>query len=141
GQELTADVVVAHSGAHSVTADCHSLDQRMRVVAQDIAVVASARLALIRIAHHILLARRASRHEAPLHACREACPTSPAQAGRFHFFNDLLARNLLSQNALPGFVAADLAVAGDFPRTLHAKRLEADEILSVLFHRTVGSWQ
>ena len=71
-EELAADVVVADGRAHGVAADRHALDHRVRVEAQDVAVVAGARLALVRVADDVLLAGGAARHEAPLHAGREA---------------------------------------------------------------------
>ena len=57
-EELAADVVVADGGVHAVAADGHALDQRMRVVAQDVAIVAGAGLGLVRVAHRVLLHRR-----------------------------------------------------------------------------------
>src|SRR5688572_13977965 len=58
----------------------------------------------------------------------------PAPPGGFHFLDDLLGRGLLAQDALPRFVAADLAVVLDLPGALHAERLEADLIARILFH-------
>src|SRR5690606_27541089 len=81
-----------------------------------------------------LLSRRIARHEAPLHAGREPRAATAAQARSFHFFDDLLARCLFAQDALPNFVPADLAIGRKLPRALVRERLEADEILWILFH-------
>ena len=89
GEELAADVVVADGRAHRVAADRHALDQRVRVVAQDVAVVAGAGLALVGIADDVFLARRVARHEAPLHAGRKARAAAAAQAGGLHLLDDL----------------------------------------------------
>ena len=79
-EELAADVVVADRGVHGVAADRQALDQRVRVVAQDVAVVAGAGLALVGVAHQVLLHRRVARHEAPLDAGRKARAAAAAQA-------------------------------------------------------------
>ena len=91
-EELAANVVVADGRAHGVAADRHALDERVRVVAQDVAIVAGAGLALVRVAHQVLLHRRVARHEAPLHAGGEARAAAAAQAGSLHGIDDLLAR-------------------------------------------------
>ena len=108
GHELAADVVVADRGAHRVAADGHALDQRVRVVAQDVAVVAGAGLALVGVADDVLLHRRVARHERPLEARREAGAAAAAQARGLDHLDDLLARRLLGEDLLPGLVAADL---------------------------------
>ena len=79
----------------------------MRVVAQDVAIVAGAGLALVRVAHEVLLHRRVARHEAPLHAGRESRAAAAAQARSLHLVDDRFAGRLLAQDLLPDLVAAD----------------------------------
>src|SRR5882672_2249798 len=114
-QELAANVVVANARAHRVAADRHALDDRVRVVAQDVAVVAGAGLALVRIADDVLVARSITRHEAPLHAGRKARAAPAAQAGGLHRVHHLHARRLLPQDLLPRVVTADRPVGGKRP--------------------------
>jgi len=54
-RKLAAHIVVSHRLVGGVGADRQSLDQRMRVVAQNVAIVAGAGLALVRVAHEVLL--------------------------------------------------------------------------------------
>src|SRR5690606_6881868 len=114
----------------------HALDEGMRVVTQDVAVVAGAGLALVGVAHHVFLAGGVARHEAPLHAGRKARAAAAAQTRGLHFLDDLLGRDLLAQDALPGLVPVDLAVAGKLPRALEPEfrpqRLEAHQVLRIL---------
>jgi hypothetical protein len=56
--ELAAHVVVARGRTGRVAGDGHAFDHRMRVVAQDVAVLAGARLGFVRIAQDVLLPRR-----------------------------------------------------------------------------------
>src|SRR5207344_1211585 len=63
--DLAVEVVVTHGRADRIPRDDHSLDQDVGVVADDVAVLESARLALVGIADDVLLAREALRHERP----------------------------------------------------------------------------
>ena len=130
-QEFAADVVVAHRGGHRVAADGHALDHRVRVVAQDIAIMAGARLGLVRIAHGVFLHRRGARHEAPLHAGGERGAAAAAQTRRLHLVDDLLARRAFAQDFLPRLIAAELAITLQRPRLLVLERLEQHQILFV----------
>src|SRR6185436_12529897 len=47
--EFAADIVVTNRRADAVTSDRHAFDERVRVVAQDVAVLAGARLAFVRV--------------------------------------------------------------------------------------------
>jgi len=76
--ELAADVVVRHGSADCVALDRKTLDKRVRVVAQDVAVVTGAGLALVGVANQVLLHRRRARHEAHLHTRRKACAAAAA---------------------------------------------------------------
>ena len=79
-------------------------DQRVRVVAQDFAVVAGARLALVRIADQVFLARRVAGHEAPLKTSRETGAATTTQAGCLDDVDNLVGRQL-AEDFLPGNIA------------------------------------
>src|ERR1700694_1720911 len=100
----------------------------MRVVAQDVAIVAGAGLALIRITYQILLHRGVARHEAPLGPGGKAGATAAAQPGSLHRIDDLLAGRLVPQQPLPNLVTADGAVGGERPRALELQRLEHPQV-------------
>src|SRR5262249_57059701 len=91
---------------------------RVRVVAQDVAVVAGARLALIRIAHQVLLYRRVARHEAPLGAGGKSRAPAATQSRGLYLIDDLLARGLLAQQPLPHLIPAHAAIGLKWPRAL-----------------------
>jgi uncharacterized small protein (DUF1192 family) len=54
-------------------------DDDVRVVAKDVAVLEGARLALVRVADQVLLARELARHEAPLQAGGKARAAATTQ--------------------------------------------------------------
>ena len=135
GHELAADVVVGDGRADRVALEREALDERVRVVAQDVAVVAGAGLALVGVADEVLLHRRRARHEAHLHAGREARAAAAADAGLLHLVDDRVARELAAQHFLPDVVAADLAVVLERVRLVaELQRLEADEVELSLRH-------
>ena len=86
------DVVVAHVDAHGIRGNRHALDHNVGVVVQDVAVLAGARFALVRVAHQVLLTRELARHEAPLQAGGKTCTATAAQAGLFDGGNHLVLR-------------------------------------------------
>jgi len=130
-QEFAADVVVTHRRRHRIAADGHALDHRMRVVTQDVAVMAGARFGLVRIAHRVFLNRRGARHEAPFHPGGKRGAAAAAQARHLHLLDHFLARRLLAQNLLPRLVAAEFPIALHGPRLLVVQRLEQHQILFV----------
>jgi hypothetical protein len=71
----------------------------VRVVAQDVAVLEGSRLALIRIAHHVLVAGKRARHETPLETGRETGTTAAAQNRFLDFVDDITLRHFLFENA------------------------------------------
>jgi hypothetical protein len=104
------DVVVAHRNAHGVGRNRHAFDDDVRVVHQDVAVLAGAGLAFVGIAHQVLLARELARHEAPLQAGGES-RRRRGRAGRFlDGGNHLVLRQplaaVLAQDLAQGLVAA-----------------------------------
>src|SRR6185312_17022718 len=96
--------------------------------AQDVAVVAGSRLALIGVADQVLLHRRVARHEAPLRTRREGGAAAAAQPRSLDRVDDRVARRLLPQDLLPYLVAADLAVGVERPRLLEVHRLEQQQV-------------
>src|ERR1039457_5619490 len=104
----------------------------MRVVAQDVAVVAGAWLALIGIADRVLLHRCIARHEAPFHTDRKGRATSATQSGVLDLLDDFLARGHLGQDLLPGLIAADAPIGLERPGPLVLQRFEAGQISLVV---------
>src|SRR5690606_26307300 len=106
--ELAANVVVADGSPHRVARDRHALDERVRVVAQDFAVVAGTGLAFVGVDDEVLLPRRILGHEAPFEPRREARTTPTAQPGRLHLLDDLVPGELAREHAPPRLVAVML---------------------------------
>ena len=124
GEEFATNVVVAHRGTHAIATDGHALDDRVRVVTEDVTVVAGARLGFVRIAHRILLAGSIAGHEAPLQAGGEARATTATQTGSLQLLDNLLGRSFLAQDFFPSLVTTNLAIGFQFPATLQRERLE-----------------
>src|SRR5690606_27066279 len=75
--------------------DQAALDQQVRVVAQDLAVLAGARLGLVGVDHQVVRPLALLlRHEGPLQAGAEAAATAPAQARGLDLLADPLRRLL-----------------------------------------------
>src|SRR5690625_6406818 len=85
----------------------------MRVVAQDITVVAGARLGLVGVARQVFLTRRRARHERPFQAGWKTRATASAQGGVLDRFNNFLGRDFVPENLFPGAPAADLSVRSE----------------------------
>jgi hypothetical protein len=87
-EDLAVDVVVAHVDTHGVRRDRHAFDDDVRVVHEDVAVLAGTRLAFVGVADEVLLTRELARHEAPLQARGETSAAATAQSrildGRDH---------------------------------------------------------
>jgi len=111
--DFAMNVVVANGNAHRVRAYRHALDEDVRVVAHDVAVFESARLALVRVADQILRACMLARHEAPLQSGRKARAAQAAQRRVLHDLGDLLAAALARQAVGDQLVAAGLLVGGE----------------------------
>src|SRR5690606_29865984 len=107
--DLAVDIVVADRNTHGIGSDCHAFDDDVRIVAQDVAIFEGTRLALVRVADEVLLAREGTRHEAPLQSRGKARPASAAQAGSLDFGDDVLGRHAADEDLAQGFIAA----AGD----------------------------
>lgn len=90
--ELAAHIDVGGNRTHGETGKQRALDQRVRVVAQDVAVLAGAGLGFVGVDHEI--ARPAIAllgHERPFEAGRKAGAATAAQARRLHLVDDPLA--------------------------------------------------
>jgi hypothetical protein len=131
--DLAVDVVVAGGGVHRVAGDDHALDHRVRVVAQQIAVLAGAGLAFVGIAHDVLRAGELARHERPLEPGGEAGAAAAAQA-RFLQVVDQLGRvELLLQDGFQRGVAVARCVILQAPvRAVEA--LHQDGVRAVVQH-------
>src|SRR5438132_11453579 len=77
--DLAVDVVVPALASHRIGGDRHALDQNVRVVAHDVAVFERPGLALVGIAHEVLLALELLRHEAPFEASRKSGAAATTQ--------------------------------------------------------------
>jgi hypothetical protein len=125
-EDLAVDIVVADLRAKHVAGDRHTLDQLVRVVAQDIAVLEGARLALVAVADDVLVALEGARHEAPLQACREARTAATAQRAGLELGNDVVARYLLGDDAAQRLVAAMGDIGRERTRIVEFLRPAAD---------------
>ena len=92
-EDLAVDVVVARADAHRIGCNRHALNDDVRVVAQDVAVLERARLALVGVADQVLLTRKLPRHEAPFQAGGKARTAPAPQSGGLHFGDDFLGRH------------------------------------------------
>src|SRR5579863_2279603 len=134
--ELAADIDVAGMRSHRETGEQTPLDQQMRIVPHDLAILAGAGLGLVGIDHEIARAAIFGflRHEGPLHAGREAGSAAPAQAGSLHLVDDPVAALVDDRlGAIPRAAAA---------RTLKAPIMQAVEVFEdailVLEHQVVS---
>ena len=119
--ELAAHVDVAGVRAHREARDQAALDQQMRIVPHDLAVLAGAGLGLVGVDDEVVRpAVVLLRHERPLQPGREAGAAAAAQARRLHLVDDPVAA-LLDDGlgAVPGAARA---------RALEAPVLETVEI-------------
>ncbi len=87
--ELTTNVNVGSAGAHGTSRDQTALDELVRIVTHDLAILARARLALVGIDHQILWSTvRRLVHEAPLESGREAGATATSQTRGLDLVDD-----------------------------------------------------
>ena len=114
--EFAADVVVADGCADGVTGDGHALDQRMRVIAHDVAVLAGPRLAFVRIADDVFLPGRRAWHEAPLEAGVETGTAAATQGRGLERFDDLGRIGLFLEYLAPDLITARILVGLERPR-------------------------
>src|SRR5690606_2951993 len=75
--------------AHGKTSQQAALDQRVRIVTQNVAVLTGAGLGFVGIDNEIARTAIADLgHERPFHACREARAATAAQSRRLHLVDD-----------------------------------------------------
>ena len=124
--ELAAHVDVAGVRAHGEGGEQRALDQQVRIVPHDLAVLAGAGLGLVRIDHEVGGPRIALGHERPLEAGREARAAAPAQARDLDLVDDPVVA-LVDQRlgVVPG---AARAGAGQLP-VLEAVEVLEDAVL------------
>ena len=87
-RELLTDVKVRQLSSHRETGDHHALDQLMRVLMHDVAVLEGARLRFIRVTNQVNRLRVRRRDEAPLHTGREPRTAASAQSRCLHLIRD-----------------------------------------------------
>src|SRR5262249_52744439 len=121
--ELAADIDVAGMRVHREARDQAALDQEMRIMPHDLAVLAGAGLGFVGVDDEIARTTvgRFLRHERPLQAGREARPAAATQAGGLHLVDDPVAA-LVDDGlgAIPGAAAS---------RALEPPVVEAVEVL------------
>ena len=134
---FAAHIDVAGVGAHRERGEQAALDQRMRVVAHDLAVLAGARLRFVSVDHEIGWARRIGRlgHERPFEPGRETRAAAPAQAGGLHLVDDPVA-SLVDQRL--GVVPAAAGARAFQAEIAEAVEIGEDAVL-VLKHRAPPS--
>ena len=125
---LGADVDEALRSADRVAGDRHRLEDRVGVALKSGAVHVRARVALVGVADHVLLALGLLLGELPLHAGREARAAAAAKAGLEHFVDDLLRRHL-EEDLLDRLVAVARDVVLDLLGVDHAAVTEDDAVL------------
>src|SRR5690554_1987411 len=119
--ELATQVVVGDRRTGGIAGDRHALDHRVRVVAQDVAILRGARLRFVGVAQDVLL-HVALGHEAPLQAGREARAATAAQARLLDHLDDVGRRDLLGQDPAQRLVATGLEVVIVRPRLVEVQR-------------------
>jgi len=107
-ENFAMHIVVAGLDPHRIGGDRHALDEQMRVVAQDVPVLAGAWLALVGIADDIFVPGVIFRHEAPLQPGREARTAASAQCRQLDFGNNRIGRHFFGQHLAQCLVTADL---------------------------------
>ena len=124
---FAANVNIGGPRTHRETGDQRALDQLVRIVAQDFAVLARTRLGFIGIDHQkarpriaLAVLRRFLGHERPFQTGRETRPAATAQAAGLHFLDDLV---IAALDDVGGLVPVTALL-----RCLQVPRLEAVDI-------------
>ena len=116
--KFAADVDVGDVHVERETGDHHPLDQLMRILVNDVAVLERARLGFVGVADQVDRLFLVGLDEAPLHAAGETRAAAAAQAGILDLVHDLGAAHL--DRGLELLVAAVLQVAIDVVRVAFA---------------------
>ncbi len=118
--------------AHRHTGDHAALDQQMRVMAHDLAILAGAGLRLVGIDHEIVRTPvRLLGHERPFEAGGEAGAAAAAQTGGLHLVDDPVAA--LVQDRL-GAVPRTARTGAFQAPIVHAVEILEDAVLVVQHH-------
>jgi hypothetical protein len=125
--EFLAHVDVGQLRVHGETGDGHALDQLMRVLMHDVAVLEGAGLGFVRVADEIDRLGVRRRDEAPLHARGESRTATTAKTAGFDLVGDGAALHL--ERLLELLVAAVLQVALDGGIVADAVDVFEDETL------------
>ena len=120
--ELAAQVVVGDRRTGGIAGDGHAFQHRMRIEAQDVAVLAGARLGFVGIAEDVLLHAGALGHEAPLQAGGEARAAATAQPGTLDHLDHLFRRDLLFKDPAQRAVTAGFQIVLVRPRLVEMQR-------------------
>jgi len=114
--ELAADIYVGGADPHPGSGQETAFEQLVRVIAQDVAVLAGAGLALVGVDHEIGRAVGGLRHERPFEPGRKAGAATPAQPRFLALVDDPVAP---LEDHLPGAVpVAALSRPGEMPVVL-----------------------
>src|SRR5581483_9448775 len=141
--KFATHIDIAHMRAHGAASDQAALDQQMRIVTHDLAVLAGAGLGLVGV--HDEIARPPVRllgHEGPFQAGGKSGATAAAQAGSLHLVDNPVAA--LVEDVLGAVPGAAGARSLELPVVKPVKILE-DAIL-VCEHRycpllsPIGGW-
>src|SRR5207342_3375622 len=91
--EFAAHIDVTGARAHRETGDQATLDEKVRIVPHDLAILAGAGLGLVRIDDQIARAAVLAllRHERPLQPGRKSRAAAPALAGCLHLVDERVA--------------------------------------------------
>ena len=112
---LAMDIVVSGADSHGISRDDHPLDEDVRVVADDVAILEGARLALVRVAHQVLGAGELPRHETPLQPGREARAAAAAQGGFLHLGDDRVRRDFFRDDLAQRLITAARLIVLEAP--------------------------
>ncbi len=87
--EFAAQIDISNVSAHGATGDNAAFDQRMRIVAQNFAVLTGARFGFVGIDDEVMRpVRNFLRHKGPFQAGREASTTTTTKARCLHLVDD-----------------------------------------------------
>src|ERR1700761_1159729 len=126
--EFAAHVDIASMRAHRAARDQATLDQQMRVVPHDLAVLAGTGLGLVGVDHEVArpAVGRFLRHERPFQAGRKTRAAAAAQAGGLHLVDDPV--TALVDDRLGAVPGATLARAFEAP-IMEAVEIGEDAVL------------
>src|SRR5688572_6237066 len=93
--EFAANVDIGQLHVVSEAGDDHALDELVRILVDDLAILEGAWLGFVGIADKINRLAAPPIDETPFESARETRPSPAAQAGQFHVLADLLLRGQL----------------------------------------------